>query len=150
MITQFDQSDPLARVEGESLRQNDALHDYWMMGPGRSLRVLLLSYRNRSGSEGEAESPPTVRFTTLFKWSTQNQWQLRIERATILQRKKDEDLWEKRRAEIRERDYAQADKVRDLTDRILAEGPKFTKTTRRFVPGNGMKPDMEIVTVALA
>ena len=63
---------PLKRIQGESQKANDALHDYWLMGAGRSLRKLQAVYKQTTGE------PPTRSFNTLHKWSRVHNWQARI------------------------------------------------------------------------
>lgn len=57
----------------ESLKSNQALVDYWMMGPGRSLRKLHQKYIEQTSA-----MPPTRHLRTLLGWSTEFQWQDRI------------------------------------------------------------------------
>lgn len=77
----WDRDDPLARCTGERRDANDALRDYWLMGPGRSVRGLLEQYRQQSAIDPPAEIPPTVRLRTLFAWSSRYRWQARVDRA---------------------------------------------------------------------
>lgn len=77
----WDWQDPLARYIGETRRANDALRDYWLMGPGRSLRKLLDCYCRQIESETDTREPPTRRGATLFLWSSKYRWQARIDRA---------------------------------------------------------------------
>lgn len=65
-------TDPLARVEPETLPANNALRDYANMGPGRSLTKLLDRYRSVS------DPCPTKRRPTLVEWSTRFDWQGRV------------------------------------------------------------------------
>ena len=57
--------------------------------------------------------------------------------------------WQERQRMIRERDYAQADALRELAQKILDEGPKFIRATRRLVKGQDGQPDREVITLAL-
>lgn len=77
----WDPDSPFDRCRGETRRANDALYDYWLMGPGRSLRLLLDQYRQQTDDESATEKPPTVRFRTLGGWSSRYQWQARVDRA---------------------------------------------------------------------
>ena len=55
----------------------EAFDDFVSLGPSRSLRKLIASYRQRSANES-----PTVRFETLAEWSSRYQWQDRLVSAT--------------------------------------------------------------------
>ncbi len=61
----------------------------------------------------------------------------------------DRDVWEKRRAELREKEWGIGGKLHDLATGILEEGDNFLKTRRQFVKGKEGKPDQVIITVAL-
>lgn len=156
----FDPLYPLNRCEGETRASHCALLDYWNMGSGRSLRKLLAKYREQSVLDPFSCLPPTTRYPTLSFWSTKNLWQARVDTANRIQQAEDVRLkteamkaeaesWEQRRLEVREKDWQQSEALRELTDRLLAEGPRFLKTTRKFVPGRDGMPDREVVTVGL-
>lgn len=51
----------------------EAFDDFVAMGPTRSLRKLVASYRQRPVNEA-----PTIRFETLAEWSSRYQWQDRL------------------------------------------------------------------------
>ena len=57
----------------ETNKARQAFEDYFLMGPGRSIRKLQQSY-----SKDTAKNPPTKHLRTLFKWSTIHGWQDRI------------------------------------------------------------------------
>lgn len=143
----FDIDDPLARIPGESKRANSALRDYFFMGDGRSLRKLLEIYKEQS-LNNSLTTPPALRFITLANWSSSYFWQDRISRMTEIEREKDYQLWESRRRQIRETDYSNAQRLRDLFDRAMDEAPNFIKTRRKFIAGKDGSPDREIVTLS--
>jgi hypothetical protein len=72
----YDQNNPLDRCRGETRRANDALRDYWLLGPGRSQAKLQQSY-----SKATSEMPPTRHLRTIAGWSSKYQWQARIDDA---------------------------------------------------------------------
>lgn len=72
---------PLDRCRGETRRANDALRDYWLMGPGRSIEKLYEHYRQEHDRETTGKEPPTRCLRTLYGWSSKYQWQARIDRA---------------------------------------------------------------------
>jgi len=71
-ISSYPANDPLIKVDGESIKANTALNDYALMGKGRSLRKLQKIYVEHP------EPPPTKNLQTLERWSSENQWQVRI------------------------------------------------------------------------
>lgn len=74
----FDNESPLNRIKGESLKANSSLHDYWLMGGGRSLDKLMALYLNPT--EPLLKAPPTTKINTLKTWSQKLHWQARIKR----------------------------------------------------------------------
>lgn len=156
----FDPAAPLDRCAGESRAAHDALLDYWRAGSGRSLRALLERYRNQTDSEAGANEPPTRRFATLFAWSGNYRWQERIDAASVLQQRAEEqakrdalraeaEKWARRQLEVRERDWQQADRLRGLADQIMDEAPKFLRVTQKLIRGKDGEPDTILKTVAL-
>lgn len=154
----FDGESPLVRAKGETLKANDALGDYYRMGPGRSLRKLAGRYVAQKAL-GDA-IPPTASFRTLVSWSTRYAWQSRVEVQTEIDQEAERIEWERRQSEIREREWTQSSKLVDLADQILAEGPNFIKTRRRTIKGRPQviqdgrvvdpgEPAQVIVTMAL-
>ncbi len=148
---EWNDEDPLKRAPGESRKANVALRDYWLMGPGRSFAQLIESYQDRVQTAGKpsVEKPPTTRLATVTGWSTRFDWQARIAARQDIQDAEDEELWRQRRTEVRERDWKSSNSLRELSDRILAEAPKFAKNKRHLIRGEGGEPDREVVTLAL-
>jgi hypothetical protein len=148
----FDPDRPLLRYPRESVKSNNALHDYYYTG--LSLRGLVDQYKQGLNNP-LAKKPPTLVYATIFTWSMTFSWAQRKKIQTEIDRKIEDDLWMKRRMEIKHKDYSQAEKLRELADRIITEAPKFTKATRRFLSGkrdaagNQLEPDKEIITIAL-
>jgi hypothetical protein len=104
-VDKWNPLDPLAQVEGESVKANLALQDYALLGGGRSLRLLLERYaaQERGQAEGKAgaEKPPTTRLATLEEWSAGHRWQARVadyERLRLAERQarrsEREQVWE--------------------------------------------------------
>lgn len=159
--------EPLGRGKGEKGKPNAALNDYYMLGAGRSLRRLCALYRERhqSASEGAAETglPPTRRLRTLFGWSARYHWQERVEAAQAEAEAERRRIRLERQIKVDDEDWTLGSELRNLAHLILAEGPKYLKTTRRFIAGakqtvvgaDGktytvqVEPDREIITVAL-
>lgn len=77
----WNMDDPLERMEGESKRSHAALHEYAVMGPGRSLRKLHESFNAR-------EVSPTRHWWTISQWSRNFRWVARVERFDELNRAK--------------------------------------------------------------
>ena len=134
----FDAENPLDRLPGESLRANQALRDYTLMGAGRSIRKLQARYKNHGGSV------PTRGLKTLLVWSSQHHWQARVAEWERLQARAEEAEWIDRRRQVREDEWKLGSDLLGLARSILAEGPKFLTTTRRVT-----KDGREIITMAL-
>lgn len=134
---QFDPEEPLKIGRGESLRSNQALRDYALAGPSRSIRKMCGFYDNQS-------QKPTRRLSTLLLWSRRYHWQERIVRWEYLQAQEDERQWNERRRKVREDEWNLGTKLLELAREILAESPKFIKTSRRVT-----RDGLEIITLAL-
>lgn len=156
----YDPDHPLDRCAGEQRQAHDSLLDYWRMGSGRSLRVLLERYRTQAASGEDSIKPPTRRFATIFKWSRENLWQDRMTRQTEIDLEAERQAradalkaeaakWAERRLAVRERDWGQAEQLRELAEGILKEAPKFKKNSRRFIAGKEGEPDREVITLAI-
>jgi hypothetical protein len=75
---------PLDRYDRETARANAALHDYALMGPGRSLARLLAQY-------SQQPAPPTTHITTLKQWSARYDWARRVAAWDRLRNREAED-----------------------------------------------------------
>lgn len=151
----FYREDPLKRIptkpgefQGESKPANQALRDYAEMGPRRSLDKLHAFYRERRLIE-PLFNPPTLVLWTLRGWSMVYGWVERVElwdRQEEARRRKEREA---RRLEIEEQDYTQAQALRELADKILAETPQFIRTSRRRIKGENGEPDTIIITMGI-
>lgn len=139
----FSELPPLHRRPGESLRANQALRDYALLGPGRSIRKLLEKYKSSKNPPGS--TPPTLRQGTIEKWSSQFSWQARVAAWEQTLAAEDELLWVERRRKGREDEWDQGTALMSLASSILAEGPKFLHSTRRY----DKALNREIITVSL-
>ena len=129
MAIQWLLDDPLARVPGESQRANRALREYAQQPAGqRSARRLAAEFRTRAVSSGSAQLPPSQSYTTIERWSFQNEWQARVARYDTLEAERFRQAraaadaveiakWAQRRQEIREREWTQA---QSLSERATA------------------------------
>lgn len=156
----FDPANPLAKMPGEKQRANDALRDYYAMGSGRSLRGLT-EYYSRLSTDESPTRIPTKNFRTISIWSSKFSWVARIEAQRALDLESEKSIWEERRKQIRESDWSQGVALRDLANKVMAEGVNFIKTRRRVVKGSPRivdqtgrvldpgTPEQIIVTMAL-
>lgn len=132
-MANWNPDEPLARMKGERTDANQALHDYALMGAGRSLRKLCDWYSGQSGGKAGAKSgggpsastssppaqPPTKRLATLEAWSTRYDWQRRVAAWQALQHAREHAKWEERRREWRERAFSLALKLADKAEEML-------------------------------
>lgn len=153
-------AEPLARARTEKVNPNTALHDYYLMGPDRSLRKLCERYR-AVGPDGPA--PPTRRMTTLRRWSVRYHWQARVEAETDLENGRRRQRRQRWREQVDDEDWSLGGELRQLARQILEQGPTYLKTQRRFIRGAkeqiegadgktytvSVEPDREIITVGL-
>lgn len=147
------------RDEDGNLEPNlwyDRYTAYRLMGASRSVLGCANQERVTKGREESGHAPGSWR-NAAKKWD----WDTRATAWDEYQRQQDEAKWQARRDEIREADWEQGNELRALAVRILAEGPKFLKHSRKLVKGRPRvvdekgqvldpgEPDREIITVAL-
>ncbi len=161
MAVAFNYEKPLAVVKGESPEANTALRDYALMGDGRSLAKLHAHYLERAQEQARGQSegktgarrtpgrpgsglPPTTRLNTLERWSARFGWQARLQVWKELLDAQEEEKWRKRRAQLREDEWEHGSELLGLAKNIMAETPKFIRTTRRV-----LSDKREIITMAL-
>lgn len=158
MVT-YDPDNPLARCHSESKLANAGLLDYYQMGSGRSLRTLFSKYRNQNSNSALTPSP-TNRLSTITTWSVRFSWQERIARREELDLAEDKRVkskaleesakaWAERRLAVRERDWEQAEAIRDLMDEVLESAPKYIKRRQRTIKGKDGAPDTIVITESL-
>ena len=144
MTITWNHDEPLAKAEGETRKANDALMDYWLMGPGRSQLKLWNSYLIVT-----EPLPPTRRLPTIKGWSIDYQWQARVNRAKEIQDTADLAEWERCRFEVRQGDWELGNRLRDVANEIVDHAPKFYNRTKKFIKGKDGQPDREIITIQL-
>lgn len=133
---------PLAQSEEETLKANNALNDYFLLGDGRSLAILHQKY-----TKAAPKQAPTRQLRTLKEWSSKYAWQARVAREEELNKKKERDEWAARQEELRKREWkiamAALDKAEQMLNFPLAE---FEKTTHVSQAPDG-KTTIENVTI---
>ena len=92
----WNESDPLARSEGETLNAWAALNDYCRMGAGRSLAGLLERYQ--SGTK----PGPSNRLNTLKSWSGKYSWIDRAEAFDKIENSRQTDQYRARNDALQE------------------------------------------------
>ena len=146
-MIQWDAADPLALVAGESPKANQALHDFYALGPGRSMPILERAYRGRA--EGV---PPTRQLSKLKEWSSAYGWLDRVAAAENIERQREREaaaaLRAQRAVELAERNWQQsqklADRVASMLDFPLAQVEQVTKR-RQGADGRTTEIHMNVV-----
>lgn len=116
-----------------------AFCDYYRLGPTRNYEELARVYRQKKKNALSAgldpkrgdmrpEVPPTTSVITIRKWAVMYNWPQRIRTTEASYYDYENQLWAIKKAESRARDFDDAEKLRDLANKILDEGPKFLKT----------------------
>jgi len=139
--------DTLAQRADESAKAYQAFLGYVRLGSKRSLRKLHEAYCRQTDGKTAAESPPTTQLRTLERWSTQFQWQARIQAYHQERERQEQERWEQRRQEVRDADWEMSAELRTLVRQALAQMPDFLKTTRQYIKGRDGEPDREVITV---
>jgi hypothetical protein len=151
-MIQWDAADPLALVAGESSKANQALHDFYALGPGRSLSLLAKSYRSRVEA---GSSAPTRQDSTLATWSAAYAWVDRVAAAENIERQREREALAAQRAQraldLAERNWQQsqrlADRVASMLDFPLAQVEQVTKR-RQGADGHTTEIHMNVVKPA--
>lgn len=117
---------PLEQMKDESLKANNALNDYFLLGDGRSLAILHQKY-----TKAAPKQAPTRQLRTLKEWSSKYAWQARIARQEEIVKQKERDEWAARQEELRKREWkiamAALDKAEQMLKFPLAEVERTTK-----------------------
>jgi hypothetical protein len=118
-MLQWHYDNPLSLVAGEPSKANQALHDYALLGPGRSLAQLIDRYQ----SAGEARTLPTKRIATLAAWSSAYSWQERVTTYDEQQRHKEREAAEATRSArqvvLQDRCWAVAERLAGRVESML-------------------------------
>lgn len=114
----FDLDNPLASTAGEPTKANQALNDYALLGPARSLSQLAEQYQTRT-----IGVPPTKQHSKLKEWSAAWDWQLRVglfdEEQRAAERAAAVALWQSRKEATRERYYSISERLADRAIEML-------------------------------
>lgn len=151
---EWDPDVPLGLCEGETLKANQALNDYALMGPGRSLTNLHRTYTEPTLPGIDAQPAPTTQLRTLKGWSSADSWQDRVARYDAMVQERERAAYEARWAHRREAEreetwqLAQAlrDKARKMLEFPLADVEQVT--ARRPGPGGVQHIDMTMIKPA--
>lgn len=145
---EWNPENPLAPIDGETDKANQGLHDYALMGRHRALKKLAEKYeedeRRRARGDTSVPDPPTLSEYTINNWSAKYDWQNRVLQWEMLQRERDEELWQQRRDQVRDDDWTHATKLRNLALRIIDAAPAFINRTRKVVDEG--KPEIRDLT----
>lgn len=126
----MDEQEPRAweRRPGERHLWFSRFERFRLLGPTRSLRAAHNQERVARGLKESQQAPGSWR-NAAAKW----QWHARAEAWDQAERERQEQEWQARQTAIREADFSQGSRLRALAQEILAQGPKFVKTTRKRV-----------------
>lgn len=145
----WDPKDPLGRIPGESVKANKALNDYATMGPGRSLRKLNRHYKKLREENPDLETP-TKNVVTINRWSTNHQWQARVEAAQELIIAEQRKEWAERELELRRQNWEDGTRLRQMMQEVMdGDMPALVRRSRRLIRGKEGEPDREIITLGM-
>lgn len=138
---EYDHDDPLAMAtlmfmgerRKEVRKSNQALRDYAMMGPGRTLERLWESYLSRGKIEANYVCP-AKNLAFLRTWSMAYAWQERVRLYDKLQEAKRQaeldEFWRQARGTIPQEDYRQGKRLRELIDKTFERASDFIEESR--------------------
>ena len=107
----YDPKNPLSRIAGETRKANEALHDYYGLGMGRSFSKLEKKY---------IETNIRTRAQTIANWSAKYAWQDRVAAQVAIDQEEERKFWANARREIRMMDYKAAIELRERAERMRA------------------------------
>jgi len=132
---------------------NIALHDFWQLGPSRTIGKLRDRYMHEA-SEGRC--PPTTSIDTLYSWSYQFCWKPRIRRMVHLWQEEVEEQMFERQLTITEKEWEHSQALFFIVDKMLKAAPRFVQSThkkgRETIYEDGkrtQKGEPDVVTLAL-
>jgi len=146
--------DPLALCEGESLAANQALNDYALLGPARSLTNLHQTYTEPAPPGSQPRSVPSAQLRTLKGWSSADSWQERVARYDALVHERERAEYERRWAKRRE---AEREDTWQLAQDLRAKAKEMLKfplvdveqvTAQRRGPNGMQQVDMTVIKAA--
>lgn len=147
----WDRERPLDMAEGETPKANQALNDYALLGPARSLANLHQTYTKPAPNGAR---PPTVHPRILKGWSADFAWQARVAAydAQVQAREREayEARWAARREAEREETWQLAQELRAKAKKML-EFPLMDVeqvTARRQGPAGVQHVDMTVIKPA--
>lgn len=145
---------PWQRLKSESGKAYAAFCAYYQLpARERSIDEAWRRARNQQGTSNHADG-------TWTGWSTKHDWPARALAYDEHLAEQDRLLWEERRRQMRERDWAQAADLRRIIDEALPHAERFIRTQRTVIPGraavspqNGQPgqpgaPDREVITMS--
>lgn len=130
------------RTETESAKAYAAFRTYMLL-PARE-RSIDLAHARANGRQvviGK-RAPPAW-----FRWSVAHDW---VKRAAAYDQhlaKQDELLWEERRRRKKEREWTEAELIRDVLEEAIPHARQFIRHKTAYVKGENGAPDREIITV---
>ncbi len=107
-------------------------------------RSIDAAWRVSKGGQGRIDKRAPGRWRT---WATNNNWVARSAAYDEYLAEQDRLQWEKRRADMRERDWQQAEELRRLVDDAIPHAQQFIRSKRTFAQGQDGEPDREIITL---
>lgn len=131
------------RLKTETSRAYEAFLRYLNLSPRvRSIDRAYRAYANISEDQGRVEAPKYWE-----QWSSKYHW---VKRATAYDdyiAAQDLEKWEKRREQARERDWDQADRLRNIVDGALPSAEQFFRRQTTTIPGTPaiMGPDGTLI-----
>lgn len=147
----WDREKPLDLAEGETPKANQALNDYALLGPARSLANLHQTYTKPAPDGARI---PTVHLRILKGWSADFAWQARVAAydAQVQAREREayEARWAARREAEREETWQLAQELRGKAKKML-EFPLVDVeqvTARRQGPAGVQHVDMTVIKPA--
>lgn len=134
------------RLPGESAKAFEAFTAYCRQAArARSIEAAYQSTVAASEQGKRVRSAPRRWYT----WSSDHSWVLRAAAYDEYLAEEDRLLWEERRKRLKERDWDQAEALRQIVEDALPHAERFLRQSTVTVPGDPQRgtPERQIITV---
>jgi hypothetical protein len=138
---------PWQQQDGESSKAHAAFLRYMRLPvESRSIDAAWRQSAVDKQNVSEKRAPPTW-----MQWSSKYNW---VARATAhdahlaqIEQERYDTLWAERRQKAKERDWAQADAIRNIVDESLPHADRFIRSSRTTIKGEDGQPDQIVITL---
>lgn len=129
------------KLPAETSKAFDAFHAYLLCPKPRSIDAAYFRAHPQPNNIGKRAA------WQWWRWSVAHEWVKRVTAYDAHLLKQDELLWEERRRRKKEREWTEAEQIRDVLEEAIPHARQFIRHKTAYVRGENGAPDREIITV---